>query len=40
MFVAVIFELSYKLGKKQEHADRVCFSEKKSMEHIDTGCAA
>lgn len=26
----------WNIGKKQEHAERVCFSEK----HIDTGCAA
>lgn len=30
----------WNIGKKQEHADRVYFSEKKSMKHIDTGCAA
>ena len=29
----------WNIGKKQEHADRVYFSEKKSMKHIDTGCA-
>lgn len=31
---------SWNIGKRQEHADRVYFSEKKSMAHIDTECAA
>lgn len=25
---------NWNIGKKQEHADRVCFSEKKTMEQI------
>lgn len=34
MVVAIIFELSSKLGKKSEYAERKCFSEKKAKNHL------